>query len=136
MSFLYSGMKKLDQTEVAKVFGLKSFDVMSSWLRMINVARNTCAHHSRFWNKPNPIRPVWPAVADCSDLGHIYANTNAKARVYGLACMCAYLLRAINPNSRWTERFKGVIAQFPDSKIVSIESAGFPLDWQKSNLWT
>ena len=135
MSFLYSGMKKTDQIEVAKTFGVTSFEVMSSWLRCINVARNICAHHSRFWNKPNAVRPSWPKAADCPDLGHIERDTNAKARVYGLACMCKYLLRTINPNSGWSDRFKAVVAEFPASKIVNIRSAGFPPDWQKANLW-
>jgi abortive infection bacteriophage resistance protein len=136
MSFLYSGMKKTDQTDVAKAFGVLSFDVMSSWLHCINVARNICAHHSRFWNKPNAVRPVWPSAADCPDLGHIERDTNAKTRVYGLACMCAHLLRTINPNSGWSNRFKAVVAEFPASKIIHIKSAGFPQDWQKANLWT
>jgi len=29
---------------------------MTSWLRSINVARNICAHHSRFWNKPSVVQ--------------------------------------------------------------------------------
>jgi abortive infection bacteriophage resistance protein len=135
MSVLYSGIKKPDQLAVAQTFGLSSFDVMASWLRCINVARNMCAHHSRFWNKPNAVRPVWPTKADCPDLGHIESDTHAKARVYGLACMCAYLLRTINPNSGWVGRFKTALSEFPASKIVNIKSAGFPIDWEKSNLW-
>lgn len=134
MSFLYAGMRKADQTVVAKVFGIDPH-ILETWLRAINVARNICAHHSRFWNKPNAARPSWPTAVDCPDLGHIEKDTNAKARVYGLACMCAYLLRAINPRSSWCERFKMHIATFPSSAIVTISSAGFPIDWGKANLW-
>ena len=134
MSFLYSGMKKPDQIAVANTFGIASFDVMINWLRCINVARDICAHHSRFWNKLNAARPVL-TPADCPDLGHIETDTVAKARVHGLACMCAYLVRTINPNSSWSRRFKAVISTFPNSTIVSIKSAGFPADWDKANLW-
>ncbi len=136
MSFLYSGMKKNDQTAVANAFGVQSWDVMSSWLHYINVARNVCAHHSRFWNKPNTARPVWPTAAVCPDLGHIAGDTKAKARTYGLACLSAYLLRSINPNSEWSKRFKTIIGSFPASKIVSLQAAGFPTDWEKANLWS
>lgn len=135
MSFLYSGMHKSDQEEVAKFFGIDAFAVMGSWLHTINVARNTCAHHCRFWNKPNPARPMWPSKAACPDLGHISGDENAKARAYGLACMCAYLLRTINPNSVWPARFKRAVAEFPKSAIVKLDSAGFPPDWEKANLW-
>jgi abortive infection bacteriophage resistance protein len=136
MSFLYAGMKKPDQTEVAKTFNVTSFKVMTSWLHCINVARNICAHHSRFWNKPNAARPVWPSAADCPDLGHIENDRNSQARVYGLACICAHLLRTINPNSTWPNRFKSAVATFPFSTIVNIKSAGFPSDWEKANLWS
>jgi abortive infection bacteriophage resistance protein len=63
MSFFYSGMKKPDQIDVAETFGITSFEIMTSWLCCINVARNICAHHSRFWNKPNAARPAWPNTA-------------------------------------------------------------------------
>jgi len=135
MSFLYSGMKKADQTAVANVFNVASFEVMESWLHYMNVARNVCAHHGRFWNKPNPVRPVWPTAARCPDLGHIEQNIHAKTRTYGIACACAYLLRRINPNSGWKSRFKEVIGEFPRSTLVSIGAAGFPTDWEKANLW-
>jgi abortive infection bacteriophage resistance protein len=134
-SFLFSGMRKPDQSKVAAVFGVKNTKVMGRWLHTINVARNICAHHSRFWNKPNSIRPAWPSASDCLDLGHIENDVNAKARVYGLACICAYLLRSINPNSTWSKRFKSAIDSFPTSTMVSIASAGFPPDWEKANLW-
>ena len=136
MSFLYSGMRKPDQEAVAHAFGVKTWEVMTSWLHHINVARNICAHHSRFWNKPNTARPVWPSAADCPDLGHIALDTKAKARVYGTACVSAYLLRSINPNSEWPKRFKAVTATFPASSIVSLQAAGFPNDWEKTNLWS
>ena len=135
MSVLYSGMRKTDQVAVAQAFGVTSFAVMTSWLRYINIARNICAHHSRFWNKPNAAIPSWPTSASCPDLGHIETDVRAKTRVYGLACMCAYLLKTINPNSRWADRLKQTISEFPKSDQVSIQSAGFPDNWEKANLW-
>ncbi len=135
MSMLYSGMRKPDQTAVANTFGVASFDVMTSWLRSINVTRNICAHHSRFWNKPSVVQPKWPTAADCPDLGHIANSTHSQTRLYGMACICAQLLKSINPNSRWIERFKEIVATFPQSKIVNLKSAGFPDDWAKANLW-
>jgi abortive infection bacteriophage resistance protein len=90
MSFLYSGMRKPDQIAVAKIFGINSFHVMRSWLQTINVARNICAHHSRFWNKPNQASLSWPHPSDCPDLQHISDDMNAKPRVYGLA-VCAFI---------------------------------------------
>lgn len=135
MSMLYSGMRIEDQERVANYFGVPSFQIMSSWLHAINVARNVCAHHSRFWNKPSVVQPKWPTSAACPDLGHVVANTHSQTRIYGMACICAFLLRSINPNSKWRDRLKNLILEFPDSQIVSLKSAGFPDDWDKANLW-
>jgi abortive infection bacteriophage resistance protein len=136
MSMLYSGLKKGDQTTIANFFSIPSFGIMESWLRSINVTRNICAHHSRLWNKASVVQPAWPTKEDCPDLGHIHGNTQAQTRVYGIACVCAYLLRSINPNSLWKERFKILIKAFPTSKIITLAAAGFPDDWEKSNLWS
>lgn len=136
MSFLYSAMQKSDQIAVAKTFNVPSFDVTETWLRAINVARNICAHHSRLWNKPSVVQPKWPSAAEIPDLGHIVGNTNAQTRVYGLACLCAHLLKSINPNSTWMARFKALVSEFPKSAVVDLKSAGFPTDWDKTNLWS
>jgi abortive infection bacteriophage resistance protein len=136
MSVLYSGMKKNGQLAIANFFGVPSFQIMETWLRALNVTRNICAHHSRLWNKPNGVQPKWPTPTDSPDLGHIAADTHALTRVYAIACICAFLLKTINPNSSWLHRFKELAASFPKSSIVKISSAGFPVDWDKANLWT
>lgn len=136
MSILYSGMRKDGQTIVARQFGVPTFKIMETWLRTLNVTRNICAHHSRLWNKPNAVPPSWPSPNDCPDLGHIANDNKAKTRLYGTACICAFLLKTINPNSTWVSRFKAHATAFPQSSVINIASAGFPLDWDKANLWT
>jgi abortive infection bacteriophage resistance protein len=135
MSVLYSGMRKDGQLAIAQFFGVPSFQIMETWLRALNVTRNICAHHSRLWNKPNTVQPKWPSPAECPDLGHIATDTHALTRVYAIACICAYFLKTINPNSSWLLRFKALAATFPNSTIANIRSAGFPANWDKANLW-
>ncbi len=62
-------------------------------------------------------------------------HERALTRVYAIACISAFLLKTINPNSSWLRRFKDLAAAFPNSAIVNISSAGFPTDWDKANLW-
>jgi hypothetical protein len=52
-----------------------------------------------------------------------------------MACVCAQLLKSINPKSQWVSRFKNVIASFPKWQIINLKSAGFPDDWDKANMW-
>jgi abortive infection bacteriophage resistance protein len=136
MSMLFSGLNKADQLAIAAVFNVKSFDIMENWLHAINVARNVCAHHSRLWNKPSAVQPKWPTKQDCPELAHLFGDTHAQTRVYGMACICAFLLRSINPTSSWTSRFKQqLVGAFPKSKIVSLSGAGFTNGWQKEAIW-
>jgi len=135
MSMLFSGLKKPDQMAIAQAFNIQSFGIMESWLHAINVARNICAHHSRFWNKANVVQPKWPRGTACPDLSHLYGNTHAQTRVYGIAALCAYLLQSINPNSLWRNRFKELISEFPESSIINLGSAGFPTGWENEPIW-
>ena len=132
MSHLYSGMQIVDRDEIAAEYGLTG-DVLASWIRNINVARNVCAHHSRLWNKPIPAQPVWPARV--SDLGHLSGNIAAQTRAYGTAALTRYLLRQTSPATSWGARFKGLIFSFPTSPMISLASAGFPAGWEAQPLW-
>lgn len=135
MSVLYSGLNKADQTAIAAKFQIPRFRIMETWLRSLNTSRNVCAHHSRFWNKPSAVQPSWPTMEEVPDLGHISTSTHAQTRAYGAACMCAYLLRTISPKTTWRDRFKKLIGEFPQSKIVSLQGAGFPQNWEKEKIW-
>jgi abortive infection bacteriophage resistance protein len=135
LSMLYSGLRVQDQLAVASFFNVPTFQIMETWLRALNVARNICAHHSRLWNRASVVQPKWPSSSQCADLGHIAGNTAAQTRLYGLACICAELLKSINPTSKWRERFIDTAKAFPTSVIVSLDSAGFPKEWGKANIW-
>jgi hypothetical protein len=126
MSFLFSGMRKDGQTAIANLFGVPSFQIMETWLRALNVTRNICAHHSRLWNKPNAVPPKWPTPADCPDLGPIATDTHARTRLYGISCICAHLLRTVNPNSTWIRAPRILIKNPAKRKSPSALSRGHP----------
>jgi abortive infection bacteriophage resistance protein len=134
-SVLYGGLNKVDQTAIATTFNVQSFETMETWIRAINVVRNLCAHHSRLWNRPVVIQPRWPAAADCSLLAHLVGNGHAQTRLYGIAALCAFLLRSINPTSDWATRFEELINSFPKSQIIDLNAAGFPAGWAQESLW-
>ena len=70
----------------------------------------------------------------CRILDILHGRAPLQTQIYGMACIFALLLRSINPNSKWKDQFKGLIYDFPNSKIISLKSAGFPDDWGKANL--
>lgn len=135
ISYLYSGMQHPDQEAIAADYGLTA-EVLGSWIRTINVARNVCAHHSRFWNKPIPTQPKWPTAASVPDLAHIAGNNHSLTRAYGTAALTRYLLRHTSPTTSWSARLEDLCATFPRSSVVSLSGAGFPNGWGAENLWT
>jgi len=50
ISRLYSNLKNELQIHIAADFGI-DHHILVSWLKAITELRNTCAHHSRLWNK-------------------------------------------------------------------------------------
>lgn len=138
MSTLFGGMKKTDQSQIAAIYGLhglKKFQMIESWVRAMNVARNACAHHSRLWNRPLPITPMWPAAVEIPLLSHLVGNAKAQNRAYGIALLIRHMLQAINPNTSWGVRLRDLCASFPKTPHLSLTSAGFTPNWEEEVIW-
>ena len=127
--------QKIREATCRCVEALSQKRLMESWIRAINVTRNICPHHARLWNRPIVIQPKWPTAAAVPLLAHLTGNTHAQTRVYGIAAICAYLLRSINPSSGWRTRFADHIATFPHSTIINLAAAGFINGWNTQPLW-
>jgi abortive infection bacteriophage resistance protein len=134
MSYLFNGLANIDQKAIAAEYGL-TFDVLTSWIRAINVARNVCAHHSRLWNRPNPSQPKWPSAAAMPNLTHIAQDTKALTRTYGTAALTKCLLNHTSPDTEWSNRLKALCNTFPAATNISLSGAGFPPGWEMQPLW-
>lgn len=56
-----------DRLQVSQSFQVPNVKMLSSWLHVLNMVRNTAAHHSRLWNKPFVIQPITAkSRRDCS----------------------------------------------------------------------
>ena len=60
LSRLYGNLKSGKiKRDIARSFGLPDV-AFASWLHSIVYIRNVCAHHSRIWNRPLSIQPLFP----------------------------------------------------------------------------
>jgi abortive infection bacteriophage resistance protein len=135
LSFFLSGMKITDRQTLAGTFGLPREDLLVSWVRAMNGVRNTCAHHSRLWNRPLIDNPSPPKVGDHLLLDHLATDPVAQTRVYAVAAALQFLLRTIHPGSGWATRLKQHCATFPAAPNVQLAQAGFPANWEQLALW-
>jgi len=132
MFTLYRGVEASIKQDVALAYGI-SDRVLKSWLTSLNTIRNSCAHHSRLWNRTlgTPImiprknkHPDWHAPVDI---------TLSDRRVFGVLSVLHYMLRGIAPQSGW----KGRLTYLLETKHpqIPIHNMGFPDNWKNSPIW-
>ncbi len=132
VTWLYKNVKPKIRKEVASHFNLPSsnnlkHDVLYSWLEVLRVARNQCAHHSRFWNRGliraplTPNKPIWRL----DDM----PNRNFSGFIL---FMCRYLLKQISPPSDWHIRVEKLFNDYP---TIPIAEMGLSDNWQNHPVW-
>jgi len=104
-------------------------NVVNSWLLTLNTIRNICAHHGRLWNRALGTKPMIPR----NDAQWHQPIEVANTRIFGVLTLLKYCLDRIAPQSRWAERLRALLKEFPG---IPLASMGFPLDWEKCPIWT
>lgn len=135
LSRLLSGMKWADANALAATCGVPRPDLFASWVRSLSVARNTCAHHARLWNKPLIDQPKLPAKGTVPLLDHLATAPHSNRRVYAACAIARYLLLQINPRTQWSQRLKEHLKTFPENPFVTLNAMGFPENWESLSLW-
>jgi abortive infection bacteriophage resistance protein len=117
-----------EKKKIARHFGISNSAVLESWLQAMTYARNVCAHHSRFWNRVLTIKP-----------NYLKSPTNTWLRgglrydkPYYLICCLLYMLRSVNPQTRFATRFKCLLGRYPK---IDRSAMGFPSDWESEKFW-
>lgn len=130
LSKLFSGLKIKDKDTLAKKYGVKDGDLFQKWLRSLNFIRNVSAHHSRLWNINVLERS--PVIND-----DVFWQSLADERPFYYFCIMQKLLQQICPNSKWHERFKALMGEFPnlDYCNMTLKSFGIIDSWQEWELW-
>jgi abortive infection bacteriophage resistance protein len=137
LSHFIPGMKIHDRTSLANSFGLSREELLTSWVRSIHSVRNTCAHHSRLWNRVLTEAPKPPRAGDHPSLDHLVGDVQARTRLYYVASALQFLLNQMHPGSEWSDRLQALIATFPASPNLAFHSgSGFPQNWRSLSLWT
>lgn len=136
LSRFFEGMQQRDRDAIAAKFVPKvEGPVFGSWLRMINFVRNVAAHHSRLWNRTMPDLAKLPPLEKCRLLKPLHENPLSRRKVFAALTCLRLLLRSIHPNSDWHWRVKALVATFPKTTAISIESAGFSDGWEVTEVW-
>jgi len=128
LSRWYNNLKPMaTRRAIAGAYGVDE-KVLESWLRHLSLVRNTCAHHSRLWNREFTITPLSPR----SKPAGLGTQFNAGSRkLYNALVILAYCMDVIAPDHHWRIRLKDLIARHG----ISVASMDFPADWQDLPIW-
>lgn len=135
LSHFLPGMKVTDRQTLAKWYGLEREELLLGWIRALNSVRNTCAHHSRLWNRPLKDNPKPPKQGDHHLLDHLVNDTLAQTRLYTAAAALQFLLRTMHPTSSWGSKLQELCDAIPKAPNVSLRQSGFPDGWRNQKLW-
>lgn len=141
LSRLYEGLKQKDRDDIAASFDLRDNSgaghgaALVSWMKNLNYIRNTCAHHSRLWNRNIDVQLSHRHLSSIPDLRHAASPATTK-RAYASLVVLAYLLNQSCPGSRWTADVVDHIQTGLAAMNRSESEMGCPAGWSAEALWT
>jgi abortive infection bacteriophage resistance protein len=132
LSYLYGFAPRQVQDAVADACGLRA-PQLASWLKALNLVRNTCAHHGRLFNRVHTITPRLPKVGVHADLDAVSTDW---ARTFGQLTLVQFLLDRLQLGR--TALLPAVFKSYPTTvQAVPIAHTGAHADWQgSSTLWS
>jgi abortive infection bacteriophage resistance protein len=131
LSILFKNLRSNEARKaVANHFGVHS-NVLSSWLETLSYVRNSCAHHSRLWNRKLPKPTLWPELTHGVWLKEIPKKSRLN-RIYPALGAIAYLLKRLATHDAFPEKLKSLLNDFPE---LPLDYMGFPESWKNEELW-
>lgn len=131
LSQFYANLKlRQDRKRIADVYDLDE-RVLGSFLHQINTVRNTCAHHSRLWNRSFTMQLIIPdkrPVALKQNFNHAPA---AAKKIYNPLVMLAYLQDRICPDHHFKMKLRSLFGHHH----INEQAMGFPTDWKSRPIW-
>lgn len=135
LSKIYGNMRNdiPEKREMAKVYALPTEVWLHSWMQVVSVLRNHCAHHSRlcyrvFSFPPKDMhRPKLPWIRNIPPAGG-----KVSQHLYYQLCAVRYLLQTCSPGNQFNDKLRQLITRYPK---VELNRMGFIPDWESEDLW-
>jgi abortive infection bacteriophage resistance protein len=112
-----------------------SLKVFASWMNSLNAIRNTCAHHSRFWDLS--MKPMLWLQHD--QTGYWLRQFNAPAantKPYYALSVLNFLMVQVSTRSRFGEKVLQLLREHRiDASNAHHQHMGFPVGWEQETMW-
>jgi len=115
------------KAEIATTYNLRA-NFLESWLHHLAMIRNTCAHHSRLWNREFTVVPALTS-SPRQPLTNDFVRDSRK--IYNSLVILLYLMDQISPDHQWGKELFDLIKNCPQS----LSAMDFPNDWESHQIW-
>ena len=128
LSRWYNNLKPMPtRRAIAATYGLDE-KVLESWLRHLSLVRNTCAHHSRLWNREFTITPLLPRSKPA---GLAAQCVSGSRKLYNALVILLHCMDKIAPQHHWRTRLRELLVRH----AVPVAAMDFPVDWEQLTIW-
>jgi len=128
LSKLYANLKPMQtRSEIARAYNLDE-KVLGSWLHHLTHVRNTCAHHSRLWNREFIATPNKPKNKPEGLAGEFKDNSR---KLYNTLVILLHFMDVISPKHKWRSKMVNLLR----TPNIPLKSMDFPDDWQNRKIW-
>lgn len=128
LSRWYNNLKPMPtRRAIASAYGVDE-QVLESWLRHLSLVRNTCAHHSRLWNREFTITPLLPRNKPAGLATQCHAGSR---KLYNTLVILLHCMDVIAPRHHWRMRLKDLIAHH----AIPATAMDFPNGWEQMAIW-
>ena len=134
LSKLFSALDRNNSSSrtIAKDLGLYKVEILKNWLHALSSLRNTCADHSRLWNRRFTIGLQFPYRTTKPFLSKEEVAEIRDNKLFGYLSVILYLIQFISPNSSFKTSLLELLNKKP--KLVKLKDMGFPEDWYNYTL--
>ena len=120
-----------EKKAIAIALGLPNEKWLLSWIQVISILRNYCAHHSRVCYRTFSFPPKDLQKSKLPWIGTIPDGTQRQNLYYQL-CTVKYILNTCSPDNNFNPKLKELIAKHPG---IELNRMGFMPDWETEPIW-
>jgi abortive infection bacteriophage resistance protein len=122
-----------EKKSIAKIYRLPSDTWFQSWIQVVSVLRNCCAHHARICYRVFSILPKEIRRTKLPWIKNIPSvDRQLNQHIYYLLCVVRYLLHTANPDNNFNTQLKKLISRYPG---IDLNRMGFVPGWETEDLW-
>lgn len=118
---------------IARVYGLPQGRWLQSWMQVVSILRNYCAHHSLICYRTFSFLPKEIRAAKLSWIKSIPIKGSVESeQLYYQLCVVRYLLQTASPGNDFSYRLMELFVKY---RGIDLERMGFLEGWDEEDLW-